>query len=132
MFKIDGNTRYLVSHIIGGQGAKGGYTFITIDDEIRRGQRYPDKLKINVWGENLASNIKKGDSIAISGIKEMGEVAQEDKTKQGVWYRNLTIVCSPEQIVCNGVASKKEEPAWLPKESEEQKPTQNSIDDLPF
>lgn len=123
MFKISDQNKYLVTFIKGGQGQRGGYTFITIDDELRPNQKYADKLKINVWGENLEDKISKGDFISILHVNELGLVNQKDPKDETKWYQNLTITCPPDAILVQHSAQKVEEP---------QKLEQIDVTDLPF
>ena len=104
MFKIDGSKDYKVTFVFSGTSKNGDYTFITAEDELRKGQKFPDKLKINVWGENLSNEVKVGDLIAISGARETGIVNQQDKNDKNKWYQNLTISCNPENIIYKGTA----------------------------
>ena len=124
MFKISTDKKYLVTFIKGGQGQRGGYTFITIDDELRQGQKYADKLKINVWGENLEDKIHKGSFISILHVEELGMVAQKDPKDETKWYQNLTITCSPDSILVQDSADTKQD---APKQLE-----QIDVTDLPF
>lgn len=98
MFDIKGNKSYKVNYIRGGEGAKTKYTFITIEDELVGSQKYPNKLKINVWGDNLSNEIQVGDFIKVNDIFNVGE-SRYDRTdaKTGTVQTVRTVAVS-----CNG------------------------------
>ena len=111
MFKINGSKKYKVTHIKGGEGQKGGYTFLTIEDGLTGGQRYPDKLKINLWGENLEGKVMKDSFIKIIGANGVGIVDSQDKNDPNKRYRTLTIECGTGDIqVVSETAETKIEP----------------------
>lgn len=130
MFKTNGTGKYEIKQLYGGTGKNGGYTFITIEDELKEGQKFAEKLKINIWGEDLSGKFKVGQTISILGVNGLGIVAQKDKVKKDangkdIWYRNLTIECSADDIVvATGTEKKKEEPTEL-------QPIDNT-EELPF
>lgn len=98
MFEINGSRKYKVSYIKGGRGQKAEYTFITIEGDLMEGQRYPDKLKINLWGENLEGKIQKGDFIKILGANRVGIDSFQDRNDPTKWYRRLAIECGVGDI----------------------------------
>lgn len=107
MFEINGSRKYKVTYIKGGRGQKSEYTFITIEGDLIEGQRYPDKLKINIWGENLESKIKKGDFIKILGANRVGIDSFQDKNDPNKWYKTLKIECGIGDIQTTGGESEK-------------------------
>ncbi len=98
MFKINGSKNYKVSYIKGGKGQKNEYTFLTVEGEINKGQKYPERLKINLWGENLEGEITKDSFIKILGANSVGLVSSQDKNDPNKWYQNLTIGCGAGDI----------------------------------
>lgn len=121
MFNINGKKKYVIIYIRGGEGNKNDYTFLTLQNE-KSDKPFAERLKINLWGENLSNTLKVGDYVSINGAKEIGIVKSQDKNDSNKWYDNLTIVCSPENIILEKEQAKlKEEPFA---------PTQDA--DLPF
>lgn len=120
MFKIGGEKQYKVIYVRGGQGKNGGYTFLSIEDALRENQKFGDRMKINVWGEDLSQKIVKDSYVSVLGVNEIGLVNSE---ADGKTYKNLTIVCSPDQII-----------SVEPKQSAEPKAELEPINDqdLPF
>lgn len=103
MFNLQGKKDYRVASIFGGVSSKGSpYSFITVESELFGGQKYPDRMKINLWGADLSAQIKQGDYIKILGANEVGVVKKKD-SKSDKWYENLTITCQPEDVVLGEV-----------------------------
>lgn len=98
MFRTNGSKNYKVLFVKGGKGQKGDYTFITVEDELRQNQKFTDKMKIHVWGENLEGTVIKGNYVKILGANGVGVEAQQDRTDANKWYRNLTIECGTGDI----------------------------------
>lgn len=98
MFRTNGSKNYKVLFVKGGKGQKGDYTFITIEDELRQNQKFTDKMKIHVWGENLEGTVIKGNYVKILGTNGVGIEAQQDRTDANKWYKNLTIECGTGDI----------------------------------
>ena len=98
MFKINGSKNYKVSYIKGGKGQKNEYTFLTVEGETSKGQKYPERLKINLWGENLEGKVTKDSFIKILGANSIGIVSSQDKNDPNKWYQNLTIECGAGDI----------------------------------
>ena len=127
MFNIQGNKSYKVASVYGGTSQKGtSYTFITIESEIVGNSKYPDRLKINVWGTDLSNKVKKDDFIKILEAKEVGitKVKAKDGDK---WYENLTIVCDATDIALGDKPATKEVV-----EQTEMTPIDIPDSDLPF
>lgn len=133
MFKIDGSKGYVVSFVYGGTSAKGDYSFLTVQDNVTGKQKYPDKLKIKVWGQNLKDKVAVGSKISIAGVKEFGLERVQDANDKNKWYSNLTIVCDGSDIIVSGVAS---EPVVEPAASSSATSTPVDLapveDDFPF
>lgn len=111
MFNCTGKKNYKVLFINGGTGANGrAYTFITIEDMPQGGAKYGEKLKINLWGEDLSQTIRANDYIKILGVEECGMVSRKDKNTDK-WYENNTIVCGVGDIVLGEKPVKKDKPA---------------------
>lgn len=98
MIKINGSKNYKVSYIKGGKGQKNEYTFLTVEGETNKGQKYPERLKINLWGENLEGEITKDSFIKILGANSVGLVSSQDKNDPNKWYQNLTIECGTGDV----------------------------------
>lgn len=98
MIKINGSKNYKVLYVKGGKGQKNEYTFLTVEGETNKGQKYPERLKINLWGENLEGNLVKDSFIKILGANGVGIVASQDKNDPNKWYRTLTIECGTGDI----------------------------------
>ena len=98
MFLIGQGTKYKVVFIKGGSGVRGEYTFITVEDKLKNNQKFPERLKINVWGKNLEGIIAKENYITITGVKEVGLVFSQDKNDESKTYQNLTITCDPSCV----------------------------------
>lgn len=127
MFNIEGKKSYKVVFINGGVSSKHNpYTFITAEDEPVGNAKYGDKIKLNIWGVDLSSQIKKDDYIKILGAREVGIV--RNKAKEGdKWYENLTIVCGESDVVLGDKPAVKKE---KPQEPVEMIPIE--MDELPF
>lgn len=114
MFNISGDKKYKVSRVFGGSSEKTAYTFITVEDKVKEGLKFPERLKINVWGTNIADKINEGDAITVVGAREVGI---ETYTKENKTYKTLVISCSPDDIVVCGKFEeekpKQEEPTTL-------------------
>lgn len=108
MFNIEGKKSYRVIFINGGVSSKHNpYTFITAEDEPVGNAKYGDKIKLNIWGVDLSSQIKKDDYIKILGAREVGIV--RNKAKEGdKWYENLTIVCGESDVVLGDKPAQKQ------------------------
>lgn len=98
MFKINGSKNYKVLYVKGGKGQKNEYTFLAVEGEASKGQKYPKRLKINLWGENLEGTIMKDSFIKILGANSVGIVPSQDKNDPNKWYQNLTIECGTGDI----------------------------------
>lgn len=98
MFKINGSKNYKVLYVKGGKGQKNEYTFLTVEGEASKGQKYPERLKINLWGENLEGKVTKDSFIKILGANSVGIVSSQDKNDPNKWYQNLTIECGAGDI----------------------------------
>ena len=98
MIKINGSKNYKVLYVKGGKGQKNEYTFLTVEGETNKGQKYPERLKINLWGENLEGEITKDSFIKILGANSVGLVSSQDKNDPNKWYQNLTIECGAGDI----------------------------------
>ena len=98
MIKINGSKNYKVLYVKGGKGQKNEYTFLTVEGETNKGQKYPERLKINLWGENLEGNLAKDSFIKILGANGVGIVSSQDKSDPNKWYQNLTIECGAGDI----------------------------------
>lgn len=99
MFNLQGKKDYRVASIFGGVSSKGSpYSFITIESELIGGQKYPDRMKINIWGADLSNQIKADDFIKILGANEVG-IVKKKAPNSDKWYENLTITCNPEDVV---------------------------------
>ena len=77
MFRTNGSKNYKVLFVKGGKGQKGDYTFITVEDELRQNQKFTDKMKIHVWGENLEGTVIKGNYVKIREITDRNDKAFE-------------------------------------------------------
>lgn len=122
LFNFSGKRNYKVLFITGGTGSNGrAYTFITIEDMPEGKAKYGDKLKINVWGEDLSQTIKPDNYIKILGCVDGGIVRRKDANSDK-WYDNLTIACGVGDIVLGEKPFKKED--------EEQPAVMQPIDDL--
>lgn len=101
LFNIEGRTSYEIIYIYGGEGQKTKYTFITVVDEVYGKQKYPNRLKINVWGENLAETLNVGDFIFIDRehLQGVGEDISQDRNDSSKVYKNVIISCSSSAIV---------------------------------
>lgn len=128
MFNIEGKKSYKVNFVFGGVSQKGtAYTFITAESEIVGNSKYPDKIKINIWGSNLSSKLQKDDYIKIMGAKEVG--ITKTKAKEGdKWFENLTLVCNESDIVLGDKPAVKEEK----QEMQQVEMTPIELDELPF
>ena len=126
MFTIGQGTKYKVAFIKGGEGAKGEYTFITVEDKLRKGQKFPERLKINVWGKNLEPIIAKDSYITITSVKEVGLVFSQDKNDESKTYQNLTVTCDPSCIQLDGATVLQQE------NSTYSVPVIDDLSDLPF
>lgn len=102
MFDITGKKKYKISYIRGGKG-KNEYTFLTLETDLKKGQKYPERLKVNVWGKNLENDFAVGNYVNLIGANEFGIVKQQDKNDPNKWYDNMTAVCSAEHIVLTQV-----------------------------
>lgn len=98
MIKINGSKNYKVLYVKGGKGQKNEYTFLTVEGETNKGQKYPERLKINLWGENLEGEITKDSFIKILGANSVGLVSSQDKNDPNKWYQNLTIECGTGDV----------------------------------
>lgn len=98
MFKINGSKNYKILRVKGGKGQKNEYTFLTVEGEINNGQKFPEKLKINLWGKNFDGTIAKGDYIKILGANSIGNVSSQDRNDPNKWYQSLTIDCEVEHV----------------------------------
>lgn len=99
MFNLQGKKDYRVASIFGGVSSKGSpYSFITIESELIGGQKYPDRMKINIWGADLSNQIKADDFIKILGANEVG-IVKKKAPNSDKWYENLTITCNHEDVV---------------------------------
>ena len=98
MFKINGSKNYKVLYIKGGKGQKNEYTFLTVEGETNKGQKYPERLKINLWGKNLEEEITKDSFIKILGANSVGLVSSQDRNDPNKWYQSLTIDCEVEHV----------------------------------
>lgn len=129
MFNIKGKKSYKAIFVYGGISQKGTpYTFITAEGELVGNAKYPDKVKINIWGADLSKQIQKDDYIKIMGANEVG--ITKTKAKEGdKWYENLTFVCNENDIVLGDKPAVKEE---KPQEPVEMTPIDVDDDSLPF
>lgn len=125
MFNINGKKEYKVVYSRGGQGQNGAYTLITVEDEVAEGRKYPDRLKINIWGEDISDKVPQGAIISIMSAVSVGLVITKDKTQEGKFYNNLTITCNADDIVVDERLGAK------PKATQKFEPVDNT-DDLPF
>lgn len=126
MFNTTGKKNYKVLFINGGTGQNGrAYTFITIEDKPEGNSKYGEKLKINLWGEDLSSTVRPDDYIKILGVTDVGIVRRKDKNSDK-WYENNTISCQTGDIVLGEKPAKKEEQP----EQQVMQPIEDS--DLPF
>ena len=98
MFKINGSKNYKVLYVKGGKGQKNEYTFLIVEGEKSKGQKYPERLKINLWGENLEGKVTKDSFIKILGANSVGLVPSQDKNDPNKWYQNLTIECGTGDV----------------------------------
>lgn len=98
MFDITGKQKYKIAYVRGGKG-KSEYTFLTLEADLKKRQKYPERLKVNVWGKNLENDLSIGDYVNLVGANEFGIVKQQDKNDPNKWYDNMTVVCSAEHIV---------------------------------
>lgn len=124
MFNVSGKRNYKVASIYGGTGKNGRqYTFITIEDMPKEGLKYGDKAKVQLWGEDLSSQIKTGDWVKILGCTDAGLEDKKDPNTNK-WYKNFTLVCSSGDVVMGEEPFKKEE------KKEEQPAKMQPIDDI--
>lgn len=98
MIKINGSKNYKVLYVKGGKGQKNEYTFLVVEGETNKRQKYPERLKINLWGENLEGEITKDSFIKILGANSVGLVSSQDKNDPNKWYQNLTIECGTGDV----------------------------------
>lgn len=128
LFNLQGKKNYKVLFINGGTGQNGRpYTFLTVEDMPEGKAQYGDKMKINLWGEDLSQQIKSNDYIRILGCMDVGMVRRKD-SKTDKWYENLTITCQAGDIVLGEKPAKKEEKQ---EKITEMQPI-DSMDELPF
>lgn len=128
MFNFSGKRNYKVLFVNGGTGSNGRqYTFITVEDMPEGKAKYGDKLKINLWGEDLSQTIRPDDYIKILGCTDGGMVRRKD-TKSDKWFDNFTIQCSAGDVILGEKPAKKED------KEEPQQAVMQPIDDgeLPF
>ena len=109
MFQLNGKNMYPVLFIKGGQTTTGAsYTFITVQEELKEGQQFPEKLNIKVWGGNLQHKSSRGSGIRIAGCSEVGLISTQDKNDKKKWYKNLSISCRPGDILIGDAALQEE------------------------
>ena len=127
MIKINGSKNYKVLYVKGGKGQKNEYTFLVVEGETNKGRKYPERLKINLWGENLEGKITKDSFIKILGANSVGLVSSQDKNDPNKWYQNLTIECGTGdvQVVENETVTNKSNA------SDDMQPI-NDAEELPF
>ena len=126
MFNLQGKKDYKVVAIYGGVSSKGSpYSFLTVESELIGGQKFPDRMKINIWGADLSNQIKANDFIKILGATEVGLVKKKAPNSDK-WYENLTITCNVEDVVVG------EKPAEEPKEIQPIQFEEIDSSELPF
>ena len=129
MFNITGKKNYKVLFVNGGVGTNGrAYTFITIENMPEGNAKYGEKLKINLWGEDLSKQIKQDDYIRILGCMDVGVVRRRDP-KTDKWYENMTITCSEGDVVLGEKPVKKEDKNQI---QGQQTMEAIELDELPF
>lgn len=87
MFEI--NKEYEIKRIYNGNGAKGDFAFITIEDK-KANWKFADKLTICVWGENV--DAEEGDMLVLKTVQSFGLKAKKDQ--KGEWSKELQCVCT--------------------------------------
>ena len=122
MFDTSGKKAYLVSKIHTGTARTGKpFTIISIEDEVRQNQKFPDKACVCIWGEDIGAKVKQGNYISISGTVEVGlqfKKGQADPTK---FYPQLNLTCTSHHIHLSAMS-----------ELEDSNPLDFAQDDLPF
>ena len=119
---FDQNIEYEIKRIYNGSGAKGLFSFITIEDKKKPNSKYADKVTVCVWGQNV--DAVQGDSFIIKGYAPFGMVAKKDQ--KGEWSKEQQCVCKDFEIVKNGA---KQSDTAIPQMTEL---PQSSEDNLPF
>lgn len=129
MFNTTGKKNYKVLFVNGGTGQNGRqYTFITVENMPEGNLKYGDKLKINLWGEDLSQQIRSNDYVRILGCTDVGMVRRKDKNSDK-WYENLTIECAAGDVVLGQKPVKKEDRQEQPAVMQ---PIDDNLDSLPF
>lgn len=123
MFNINAGKKYIVTKVKTGVSQRGqAYTIMTIEDEPRKGQKFGDRLNVNVWGEDLGARIHNGCYISLTGASEVGLVfSKNPNDPTGKGYNNLTINCSGNHIHLETIS-----------EIDDSGALDTALDDLPF
>ena len=91
MFEL--KTEYDIKRIYNGNGAKGDFAFINIEDKKASG-KFADKLTVCVWGENV--DAEDGDSIVINSVLSFGLKAKKNQKEE--WIKELQCTCRAEDF----------------------------------